>query len=125
MSQKFYHFTVSFVRNLSVKKITWNYMLQVHSIHQDVKNFPCQLCSKRYNTIKSRNRHVKIVHEKSKPFACPKCDSAFVEKNKLTVHIKNVLEGCKYECDKCDKALSSKSSLRMHKQLVHDKIRKR
>lgn len=42
--------------------------------------FACELCDSKFRRKSDKNRHVRVVHEKSRPFVCPVCEKTFGEK---------------------------------------------
>eukprot|EP00172_Hildenbrandia_rubra_P000579 Plantae.Rhodophyta-Hildenbrandia_rubra.ctg13120.p1 GENE.Plantae.Rhodophyta-Hildenbrandia_rubra.ctg13120~~Plantae.Rhodophyta-Hildenbrandia_rubra.ctg13120.p1 ORF type:complete len:368 (-),score=30.35 Plantae.Rhodophyta-Hildenbrandia_rubra.ctg13120:941-2044(-) len=70
--------------------------------------------------------HIRSVHEKKKPFSCPKenCHSTFARKENLEAHIRSVHEKKKpFSCPKenCHSIFSSKQNLEAHIRSVHEK----
>ena len=64
---------------------------------------------------------MKTVHEKIKNHPCNQCEKAFAEKHALREHVKNVHEKLKYKCDfkNCEKSYGVLAELREHKDEVH------
>ena len=50
------HLNVNFVSNKHIK-----------TVHEDKKNFNCDICEKRFSQKDVMNRHISSVHEKNKP----------------------------------------------------------
>ena len=50
----------------------------------------CPRCDKMFSRARSRDQHVRIVHEKRKDHTCPHCASAFGVASKLTRHVRAV-----------------------------------
>lgn len=42
--------------------------------------FECEFCNSKFRRKSDKNRHVRVVHEKSRPFVCPICEKTFGEK---------------------------------------------
>lgn len=42
--------------------------------------FECEQCNSKFRRKSDKNRHVRVVHEKSRPFVCPMCEKTFGEK---------------------------------------------
>lgn len=42
--------------------------------------FECEHCNSKFRRKSDKNRHVRVVHEKSRPFVCPICEKTFGEK---------------------------------------------
>ena len=52
-----------------------------------------------------------IADENLREFNCDKCDKRFSQKSGLNRHIKSVHENVRYNCDKCGKSFSQKDNL--------------
>ena len=64
--------------------------------------------------------NIKIIHEDQKDYKCEICGKFFSEAEKVKKHIYAVHEGHKdYKCESCGKLLSKKQSLKAHTQLFH------
>ena len=62
------------------------------------------------------------VHSGEKPFKCTACNSSFVQKYEMKVHIAAVHEGKKpFKCKICDKGFARKAELKAHIVKVHKK----
>lgn len=59
--------------------------------------FECEFCNSKFRRKSDKNRHVRVVHEKSRPFVCPICEKTFGEKYVARRHfpkdISNVRRG--------------------------------
>ena len=71
------------------------------------------------------SRHLKINHEKIKPYECEFCSKTFGQKNILTVHIRITHEKIKpHKCKDCDKKFSERGDLNKHfKSKTHFNIK--
>ena len=52
----------------------------------------CPRCDKMFSRARSRDQHVRIVHEKRKDHTCPHCAAAFGEVRHLRTHVRAVHE---------------------------------
>jgi KRAB domain-containing zinc finger protein len=70
------------------------------------------------------SQHIKIVHEKQKPFECQICKNAFGKRGDLLLHTKMVHKKQKpFECKICKKAFGKRSDLLLHTKKVHNSCR--
>ena len=63
-------------------------------------------------------RHVSMVHLKTKPFQCQICSRSFALKHELKDH-EEIHSGLKFDCKKCDKKFVSKRRLNLHFRSIH------
>ena len=72
-----------------------NVSLQNHinTIHNGLRNFPCDICGKLFTRANTLRTHKKI-HDGFKQFNCIYCNSAYGEKRNLMNHIKRNHPGC-------------------------------
>ena len=67
--------------------------------------------------------HVKIIHDRLKPFQCQFCDKTFVQSGGLDRHVKNSHEGIKaFSCQVCKKCFTGKQQLNIHRKTPHEKF---
>ncbi|CAG9312197.1 unnamed protein product [Blepharisma stoltei] len=84
--------------------------------------YECEYCHQIIKHRYSLERHVKVVHQGYRPFACD-CGKQFATKEQLGRHrnSKHSLEK-PYQCERgCDKAFSSSSARSYHHKMVHDR----
>jgi uncharacterized Zn-finger protein len=60
--------------------------LHIRNVHLLVRNYKCQLCTKRFGYNSDLNRHIRSVHTKEKPFKCYFCSKSFVNFGALKRH---------------------------------------
>ena len=88
----------------------------VHKIPSNEK-YPCNQCSKVYNSCASRS-----VHEKSKhlniEYVCY-CGKAYTTYFSLCIHKQNQHSGLKLKCHKCVQVFPSKQKLKDHFEFQH------
>lgn len=73
-----------------------------------------------------RNKHIRALHEKSRPFKCPECTSQFAFQDGLSRHISMVhREARPFQCPdtECDKAFKQKAHAEKHYSSVHQKLK--
>jgi uncharacterized Zn-finger protein len=95
----------------------------VNSVHLGLKDFHCGVpgCQESFPIISSLKRHIKIVHQKLKPFACPDCHVPFSTINQMRVHKESAHDGVMHACkfDGCTKAYPDPSNLNRHVKSKH------
>ena len=62
----------------------------INSVHEDQKNYKCDLCDKAFTQIWNLKTHINSVHEGLKNHKCDLCDKNFSEAGNLKKHIKSV-----------------------------------
>ncbi|XP_041978703.1 zinc finger protein 431-like [Aricia agestis] len=120
-----------------------------HTSFEERKKIPCKVCEKTFNTIGGRNAHYRhrhlgikqhcdicnkdVVSLKShlqlthktvpKPYKCVLCESSFVCRSQLDVHLMKHAKHKPFRCDQpdCDKAFYTKKNLQFHIRGVHEK----
>ena len=90
-------------------------------IKDSKKRFECALCSKKYESKRGLEKHVRIIHEEKKPYKCSICPYTTGEKTSLTNHVSIVHEGNKpYECSVCNYKSGYKHKIKEHISVLHD-----
>ncbi|XP_053578043.1 zinc finger protein 436 isoform X2 [Bombina bombina] len=81
------------------------------------KQFPCNLCDKKFYNNSHLKRHTK-THTGEKPFSCSSCGKAFASKPQLVIH-ERVHTGEKpYSCTECGRKFSCNAHVALH-MVVH------
>lgn len=101
------------------------------NIHNGVKPFSCQVCTKSFAHIRNLIRHKEQQRHFDTEFKCKVigCEKSFMTTNKLARHEKTSHSSYNeansidrpYVCAHCDKAFFTKGFLKMHLRLVHSK----
>ncbi|XP_029651680.1 DNA-binding protein Ikaros [Octopus sinensis] len=90
------------------------------SFEKDGENYKCSICGKAFGYKNGLIRHVRLTHDKERPFQCDICHRRFGYKNILLEH-QNIHFGIKpYACNLCDKKFAARSNLVQHR-LIHRK----
>jgi KRAB domain-containing zinc finger protein len=77
--------------------------------------FLCQLCSNKYKSSESFERHIQTKHSEARPFTCTQCDFSTKTSMVLKNHVRRVHEKeRKYVCPECGKAFFSSYQLKLH-----------
>lgn len=86
---------------------------------------PCTFSFIRFLVICS-NKHIRALHEKSKPFKCSECKSQFSFQDGLTRHVAMVhREARPFKCpeSECNKTFKQKAHAEKHFASVHQKLK--
>jgi len=82
---------------------------------------PCELCSKHFSSVGSKETHIKIVHTNGKSFPCDKCGKFFTTSGIRKTHTENVHgENKLIVCQQCDKSFSTAGTLKTHIEKTHN-----
>jgi len=93
----------------------------IKSVHDKIFDYPCNLCSNKYNSRTAWERHQKS-HTGERPYKCDICGKDFREKSTLTIHQRSHLpdeERYKWSCEMCGKKFPEKGNLATHLNGVH------
>lgn len=113
----------NFINFESLLTVSPNNRFNAHmtKVHQDEqpskKKGPqlCTICNKYFVEITS---HIKIVHEKKRPFSCEICHQTFGKRSGLTRHIEVVHEKKRpFSCDVCSKSFGENAGLQRHRKI--------
>jgi uncharacterized C2H2 Zn-finger protein len=82
--------------------------------------YGCPQCSACFRRGSDRNRHLRMVHERRRPFGCAQCPKQFGRKSFLEAHVLTVHEKRRpFGCDQCGAAFGQRSSLTRHARKIH------
>ncbi|VDD81711.1 unnamed protein product [Mesocestoides corti] len=76
--------------------------------------FNCSFCGRIYRQKIHLRKHIMAQHTKQKPFFCPHCSYATVEKSHLTVHIRTHTGERPYTCRVCNYSSTQNCTLKSH-----------
>ena len=100
-----------------VYKSLENYRKHVKYSHEDVRDFECKVCNKKFHQTSVLKGHMSQVHG-TKSFQCEECGKSFKLKSYLEYHVRNMHEGQKdFNCDHCEKSYSKRDRLKIIRQL--------
>lgn len=81
--------------------------------------YGCPQCEASFRRGSDRNRHMRMVHAKIRPFECPMCGNHFGRKSFLEAHILTVHHKLRpFRCS-CGAAFGQRSSLTRHTRKIH------
>jgi uncharacterized Zn-finger protein len=76
-----------------------------------------------YNSF-SAKRHIISIHEKKKPYKCPRCDKCFAQQGHINGHVRAVHEGIKdHKCPLCEYRCTTKQQINSHLLAVHEGVK--
>ena len=97
------------------------------SVHENLKNFACDVCGKFYKSVRKLNEHKKTVHisQSEMKNICNFCGYASSTASLLKSHIfRNHTERTRdFQCNLCEKAFYEVKMLNLHKKRVHEGLR--
>jgi len=80
----------------------------------------CHLCTYKTPDNRCLKKHIAMVHEKIKRFACDQCDRKFYQNSFLTQHVKiDHLGELNYKCDMCDLKFKRLADKKKHIRIDH------
>lgn len=88
-------------------------VLHQKQIHENKREFKCNLCERTFNTVAFLNKHM-IAHKKERKHICDTCGSGFKWRKNLVEHLKLHLDTKNYTCEWCPKTFAQKSGLINH-----------
>ena len=92
-------------------------------VHENKREFPCNDCPLKFNTLRYLKLHIKTVHEKRvrKDYKCDTCGKEFRSNAKLIEH-KYIHSGQKpFQCTFCGRAFAQGGNLKSHSQKCSEK----
>jgi hypothetical protein len=87
--------------------------------HTGEKPFGCEVCDARFTRKGDVERHVRIVHNKQKPFKCCRCQRAVGDKKNLRWHLMNHDKKLFYVCEVCGFKFGKREYWENHVRFIH------
>lgn len=87
--------------------------------HTGVKPFGCDMCDAKFTRKGDVERHVRIVHNKQKPYKCSKCHRCFGDKKNLRWHLMNHDKRLFYACEVCGFKFGKREYWENHVRIIH------
>ena len=97
----------------STRKSLANHCYDKHTT--TVRNYPCDLCKKRFVSQENLERHRKLHEIK---YACRRCGREFKNQDHLTRHVQNHSSERSHPCPVCGKSFTLTNSMKVH-MLTH------
>lgn len=89
---------------------------------QSSGQYSCHLCEANFKRRSDMNRHVRVVHEKQRPFQCPQCLQRFGEKSNMQKHVRMVHQNIRgFHCNHCGAKFGQRGNCEAHVRAVHEK----
>lgn len=99
-----------------------NHTRKVHE-EQDILDYSCVLCSKKFEYKYSLQKHMKTKHDESRPFNCHLCSKTYNLNYVLLDHLRKVhLKDQEAICQVCNKIFESSERLRLHNLRSHSNL---
>ncbi|XP_063930713.1 zinc finger protein 675-like isoform X1 [Zophobas morio] len=96
--------------------------LYVHMSTHSQETCVCEVCSKIFKSNRNLNDHLRRTHRKEKNHQCTRCDKKFVDRYRLTVHMRCHTGVKPYVCRLCDKAFIRSDGLKDHMATHGDRV---
>lgn len=90
-----------------------NRLAQHQLIHNEIRPFQCEYCSKGFNQMCNLKKHIRM-HTKEKPYLCSWCDKGFTNSTELKVHIRSHTQEKPFKCKDCGKSFVTSGHLVRH-----------
>ncbi len=115
-------FTCSYENCTSAFPLNKTLLRHVKLVHQNVKNFTCNICDKKFQTSGHLQRHVN-THNDEYNFPCNTCDGKFKTNYELNAHVtrKHTITDTMFKCDydTCTAQFKMKNDFAKHLKCVH------
>ena len=98
-----------------------NHLKVTHKSSQTDFKYVCEVCSKGFDNCNHFQQHAD-QHTNQKRYQCAACKYKCFSTSQLNMHMRNCIEGIKYDCSECNMTFLQKQYLKNHfkKQLVDD-----
>ena len=86
-----------------------------NGVHQS--DLFCPYCLRKFDRIRDRNNHVKMIHEKLRigKFNCVQCEKSFMSESNLRYHSTSGVQ--EFKCSRCGKSFYHQIHIKRHIQL--------
>ncbi|XP_072943290.1 uncharacterized protein [Epargyreus clarus] len=89
-------------------------------IHTGDKCFKCTQCPAAYRTSSNLRTHVRLLHERARPYACHICGKTYNDRATLNRHIDAHNDIKRHICNVCNAAFTKRSYWKKHLLKQHD-----
>ncbi|XP_032793476.2 uncharacterized protein LOC116930192 isoform X2 [Daphnia magna] len=105
---------------LSCHRIMKPGSLKAHlKTHAHERPHACDLCDARFTRRGDLERHIKVVHNKDRPFKCSKCHRTFGDKKNLRWHLSNHDRKLFHHCQVCGFKFGKREYWENHVRYIH------
>jgi len=90
--------------------------------HNWKRVFDCPKCDRKFGNSSNRDKHVRGMHEKLKPYKCTICDKKFSDPSELKKHIQSHTKEHLFKCmaENCAKTFKYSNEVRAHMWRDHN-----
>lgn len=88
-----------------------------HSSESNEEKNKCPICSKEFRNSWYVVDHIKVVHDKLKPFKCSHCPKTFASAHSKRIHELTHTDNFPYACEYCDRRFRLSSKLKIHSEI--------
>lgn len=88
-----------------------------HSSELNEERNKCPICSKEFRNKFYVVDHIKVVHDKLRPFKCSHCPKSFAAAASKRIHELSHTDDFPYQCEFCDRRFRLPSKLKIHSEI--------
>ena len=92
----------------------------IRMVHQKIKPYSCGKCHRSFFSESRLKDHDAVFH-KNQLFSCEKCHKSYKIRRQLQVHIRSIHQGIWIHCPQCNLKFAENHDLKRHKKHVHDR----
>ncbi|KAK4304469.1 hypothetical protein Pmani_023592 [Petrolisthes manimaculis] len=101
-----------------------NHTLKRHmELHQENRNFMCEICGNSYQALATLKDHHNFVHSDERNYKCSECNKKFKNNSSLARHLRIHSDDRPYQCH-CGTSYKRLSHLKRHMSSAHNEILK-
>lgn len=101
-----------------------NHTLKRHmELHQESRNFMCEICGSSFQALATLKDHHNFVHSDERNFKCSECNKRFKNNSSLARHLRIHSDNRPYQCH-CGTSYKRLSHLKRHMSSAHNEILK-
>ncbi|KAK3879285.1 hypothetical protein Pcinc_016115 [Petrolisthes cinctipes] len=101
-----------------------NHTLKRHmELHQENRNFMCEICGNSFQALATLKDHHNFVHSEERNYKCSECNKKFKNNSSLARHLRIHSDDRPYQCH-CGTSYKRLSHLKRHMSSAHNEILK-